>query len=127
LPLDSEAHRVQAERFESFLSLLDKTAAAGPYQEWRVVAAYYTTLHYIDAFLTSHSLKNWDRHDDRLRRMEQFAETRAIKAAYHQLQKLSREARYDGTPFIAADYDRNVRPLYDAVRSAMRSALRLPL
>jgi hypothetical protein len=118
--LDSPGHRNQAERIESFLRAIE--SAASPYQEWRVVLCYYAALHYIDAFLTTHEPKTWDRHDDRLRQMERFPESRAIKTVYHQLQKLSREARYDGTPFTVRDVDQNVRPLFDAVRAAMRPA-----
>ena len=47
--------------------------------------------------------------------MRHHSETAAILVTYHELEKASREARYDGT-----------QPTFDKVRSAMRVALLLP-
>ena len=57
--------------------------------------------------------------------MHDYTETRAIETPFLRLYKASREARYEGTPFTAADIRNEIGPLYLAVRSAMRSALRL--
>lgn len=122
--MDSAGHRLQAERFDAFLKII--TSTAHPHQEWRVVVCYYSALHYVDAVLTTHVQKTWDRHDDRLRRMAMYPPTAGgVQSAYHRLQKLSREARYDGTPFTAKDVDANVVPLFHAVREPLRNALGL--
>lgn len=120
--MDSAGHVVQAERIEAFL----KTISSNPYQEWAVTGYYYASLHYIDAFLVKQRRKTWGRHDDRLRVMDGYQETQAISTTYETLEKLSREARYNGTPFTAADVTKNVAPLFQKIRAAMRGGLSLP-
>jgi len=49
--LDSDGHRLQAERFEAFLEKI--VAAAPDFQEWSGIVRYYAALHYVDAFLST--------------------------------------------------------------------------
>ena len=86
---------------------------------------FYIALHYVEAFLLAQRPKTWRRHEDRFIVMHDYPATRAIERPFERLYKASREARYDGTPFTPADISSEIEPLYLAVRSAMRSALKL--
>lgn len=119
--LDSAGHLQQAERFESFLKTLPSDT---PYREWVIVLWFYIALHYVEAFLMTIAPRSRT-HDTRRIEMVKPPQTNAILIPYHQLYKASREARYDGTPFIAADLAR-YEPMFRAVKQAMRQALALP-
>ena len=121
--LDSAGHKVQAERCEAFLRI--SSGAAGQFCEWLITIRFYAALHYVDAFMMTQAPKTWHRHDQRLLKMRDFPETRAIRTAFLRLYELSREARYLGTPFTPADVTQEAEPLFQTVRNAMRSALRL--
>ena len=86
---------------------------------------FYIALHYVEAFLLTRKPRTWRRHEDRFIAMHDLPETRAVEVPFERLYKASREARYDGTPFTAADISREIEPLYRAVRLSMRSALGL--
>jgi hypothetical protein len=118
--LGSHDHVVQAERFEAFLRILP---AGHPYREWVVVVWFYIALHYVEAFLVIHRRARRD-HTTRRDEMRAHQETKAILTDYHQLEKASQEARYEGTPFTNLDLTA-LEPKYIAVRKAMRSALGL--
>jgi hypothetical protein len=116
--LNSGDHLSQAGRFTSFLSSLSPEQ---PYKEWLLVLWFYIALHYVEAFLVT-VRPRLRTHESRREDMRQFPETRAILNEYQQLYKLSKEARYDGTPFTQADIDR-FRPLYLKVVAHMKATL----
>ena len=121
--LSSADHVHQAERVESLLKIV--RAQAPQYKEWIIVLWFYVCLHYVDAFLSTKTSDSSGGHTGRMYRMTRYPETQAIESAYHRLYKLSREARYDGTPFTDNDLAQ-IEPLYNKVRQAMRTALQLP-
>lgn len=118
--LSSAEHLSQVDRFTRFLGGLSPDQ---PYREWVIVLWFYISLHYVEAFLTTTSTRRRT-HETRREEMRRYPETRAILPEYLQLYKLSREARYDGTPFTQADLD-TYRSLYLNVVAAMRKALRM--
>lgn len=119
-PLNSADHLAQADRFTRFVESLPPEQ---PYKEWVLVLWFYIALHYVEAFLvTKSSLPRT--HESRRIELRKHSETRAVQADYHELYKVSREARYDGTPFRQADLDR-YRPMYHRVVAEMKNALRI--
>ena len=116
----SAAHIAEAQKFESVLADLETTTHYG----WVLVLRFYVVLHYVEAFLQTKLQRRRD-HEARRFDMSRVPETAAILADYRILEKLSREARYECTPFRPKDLA-DYGPVYLNVRTAMRGALGLP-
>lgn len=116
----SEAHLAQAQQFEATLASLQGTTHFG----WILVLRFYVTLHYVEAVLQKKGSRRRRTHETRRDDMWRVPETAAVLSEYKVLEDVSREARYDCTPFTPkdlADYE----PVYQTVRDAMRRALGL--
>ena len=116
----SATHIAEAQKFEAVLAELEATAHYG----WGMVLRFYVALHYVEAVLQT-KIPRRRNHETRRYDMARVAETAAIIADYRILETLSREARYECTPFTPKDLT-HYEPVYVKVRTAMRSALGLP-
>ena len=116
----SATHIAEAQKFEAVLAELEAAAHYG----WVMVLRFYVALHYVEAVLQP-KIPRRRNHETRRYDMARVAETAAIIADYRILETLSREARYECTPFTPRDLT-HYEPVYLKVRTAMRSALGLP-
>lgn len=117
-----EAHLLQADRNERFLSRIDSPEQ--PYGEWVIVGRFYVCLQYVDAFLATKEQRQIAGHPDRFAKMMHYDETKAIFEDYEQLYKESTEARYYCTQYTREEV-RQLEPLYLKVRNHLRRALGL--
>ncbi|MBM4443172.1 MAG: hypothetical protein FJ027_22395 [Candidatus Rokubacteria bacterium] len=62
-------------------------------------------------------------HETRRLEIGRHQQTRAVAVPYQRLYKASREARYNGTPFIPRDLE-IYEPLYLSIKAGMKGALR---
>lgn len=113
-------HLAKAVRFETFLDAISAMPRQHP--EWTVIAHFYIVLHYVDGFYATRGLTRIGSHSRRRQLLRSFAETRMIEDAYRFLEKVSQEARYEGTPFDDSHVEQS-RRLYGEIRTAMRRTL----
>ena len=116
----SSAHIAEAQKFETVLATLQGTQHYG----WVLVLWFYIVLHYVEAVLQA-KMPRRRNHEIRRQDMLRIPETTAILPDYKTLENLSREARYECTPFIPSDLT-VYEPVYLNVRTTMRRALGLP-
>jgi len=121
MPLDDQ-HRTRAERNEQFAESLDKT---DPIREnWAVVAAFYSALHYVEQFFVRHGTPCVN-HEQR---NEQFKSDIRIKRAYSSysyLASLSHDARYKCSSLPDQAFEKLARPQLVSVKKQIDHALAL--
>jgi hypothetical protein len=87
-----DQHRTRSERNEQFANSLD---VADPIAEnWAVVAAFYSALHYVEAYFTKQG-GGCREHKERNERFKADIKLRYAYANYSYLYTLSRTARYE--------------------------------
>lgn len=89
--MNVKSHISKAEQNKKFLSgyllgILDKCP------DWVSIVAFYSALHFIEAFLKRNHGKDFERHEDRHLFMSQFVPE--IFSAYYRLYDLGFSARY---------------------------------
>lgn len=82
-------HLIQARRNLHILDQFNFTSCAC--LDWLVILAFYTVLHWVDAFLATLNIHPGNHHE---RNLEVRARLPAISAHYIRLYAVSREARY---------------------------------
>jgi hypothetical protein len=107
--MDVKLHLLKAERnkrfiFEYLVSILDKCP------DWASIVAFYSALHFMEAFLKKQYGTDFEHHEERHLFMSQNI-PRAIFSAYYRLYDLGFTSRYKST---------NDAPTYDEADSAIR-------
>ncbi len=127
---DHVFHISKAKRNERFYRKhdLDKST----FNEWAVVALFYSSLHYIDAVLSQDSslpseLRDPDNHFIRNRAISQCKSLLPIASKYLQLSDRSREARYDQTSFKEGILNYIKTNLFEPIQNHVRSQLGITL
>ena len=117
----AEQHRKQAAHNKSFVLSFD--FATTPYRDWAVTGAFYSALHWVEWFLTSHG--HTARRDHRLRDayIARFADLRSIYADYSELKFHSEAARYDCAEFSEDVAKKDILPRLIKIETHVRSLI----
>ena len=115
---EQDEHLQQATRNEQFLSSID----AEVFPEWRVVVMFYTSLHYVDAFLARRGIHPLT-HGDRL--VQVRSSLRIVIFDYRRLLGRSEDARYNAVVFTPAEAQQLYDDEFARVRSYLRARLNL--
>jgi hypothetical protein len=117
-----DQHRTRAERNEQFAESLDKT---DPIREnWAVVAAFYSALHYVEQFLSKHGTP-CENHEARNEQFKGDARIQRAYSSYHYLYSLSRKARYQCETLPDKAFEKLAKPQLAAVKKQIDHALGL--
>jgi hypothetical protein len=101
------------EQFFGGLSL-----AGGPIRGWASTAAFYTALHYVEAFFSTRAKHSAD-HRTRDNNMVQYMETMIIYDQFCELKNISTRARYYGRYPTANEFSQQVLPALKDVKTEM--------
>ena len=114
-------HRTRAERNEQFAEELDKS---DPLKEnWAVVAAFYSALHYIEQFFVKFGTPCSD-HTDRDEKLKGDARIRPAYENYKYLYSLGHTARYKPAVSLPEQvYQKHVRPCLLAIKKQVDHAI----
>jgi len=107
-------HLVQARRNRDFATQLLKDYPNDPTAlQWAVTAAFYCAVHCVEAHLAPFHAASRS-HQERRRRMldPQYDIPANVYAAYRQLERYSRRARYSLQQFAAGDVQTNILGRY---------------
>ena len=121
MPREDE-HATRSKRNEEFAESLDLT---DPIREnWAVVAAFYSALHYVEAFFVKHGTP-CHRHEDRNEQFKGDKRIRASYANYQYLYTLSRTARYQCVGLPDKAYSKDAKAHLAAVKRQIDHARKL--
>lgn len=91
--------------------------------DWAIALLFYSSLHYIDAFLAGKH-KHPRSHEERNYEVENNGTLADIYAPYRKLEDMSRAARYDIAGYGSPGYDR-AKSYHHAVKSHLAKLLKL--
>ena len=99
------AHIAKAERNERFCDSISRNFASSPehYNDWLITGLFYSTLHYVDAYLDSGLGFHPESHFQRRALVARIAELRPLEGLYTTLYLISLEARYGVPTFTVAE------------------------
>jgi hypothetical protein len=95
-------HVKKAKENEAFAATLDLSTQAGV--DWSMSVAFYTALHYVQAFLLTHTPFAPVLHTERDNAINS-TQLKAIYNEYRELKTFSRDARYDVPGFNKKDVE----------------------
>jgi hypothetical protein len=110
-------HLQIAQQNEQFFGNLD--LASPPGRGWAATAAFYSALHYVEAFFGTQSKHSAD-HRTRDNNMVQHTETMAIYDEFCELKNISTRARYYGRYPSEAEFTNQVLVALEGVRTEMK-------
>jgi hypothetical protein len=84
-----------------FLRSIDASSPVGI--GWAITVLFYSSLHYIEAYFVSRK-RGFNNHHSRASGIQNDPVIRSLYTDYRTLENLSREARYDASPFNAGDW-----------------------
>jgi hypothetical protein len=120
--LRDDQHRTKAERNEQFAESLDKS---DPIREnWAVVAAFYSALHYVEQFFVKHG-KPCANHEERNDQFKGDARIKRAYPSYKYLSDLSHDARYRCGPLPDRVFETLAKPRLIDVKKQIDHALGL--
>ena len=125
--MPSEAdHLAKAERNERFSDTIASAAAsAEQFQEWEVVALFYSALHYVDAYLDHIVGTHPASHRERRYAIANSPELWRVRRLYSTLYNYSLDARYSISSF-SSPFVQDIRVnYYNRLKAQFRSLLDL--
>ncbi len=125
--MPSEAdHLAKAERNERFSDTIASAAAsAEQFQEWEVVALFYSALHYVDAYLDHSVGTHPASHRERRYAIANSPELWRMRRLYSTLYNYSLDARYSISRF-SSPFVQDLRfNYYNRLKAQFRSLLNL--
>jgi hypothetical protein len=115
-----DEHRTKAQRNEAFADALD---LADPTREtWAVIAAFYSALHYVEAYFSKYSVQS-GKHETRFHEILGDNKLKGAYTSYKYLYTLSRTARYHCTGLPTSPYTREAKPHLANVKRLVDHAL----
>ncbi len=126
---EAPSHIEKARRNEDFYKALQ--AHAPLYTEWRIVALFYITLHYVDAALALDSslppaFRDPAEHRARFKAIARSHSLSAVRSAYGYLYSCSLNARYTNAHFPQHFLDNLEQICFIPLRRELRKVLNLP-
>jgi HEPN domain len=118
LPTQAE-HLAKAVQNEGVLRSLNPSIAGAA--EWSITVAFYAAVHYVQSYLVANDVKS-STHTSRANAIRRDARLQSIYDDYRELENMSRDARYDSTPFSRQDVDYALECL-KAVRDGVKALL----
>jgi hypothetical protein len=88
---------------------------------WSITVLFYSALHYIEAYFVTQG-KGFNHHFSRGNAIQQDQRIKSLYKNYRHLEDLSREARYDVTPFNSGDV-RFAKRQFEAVERAIKAII----
>lgn len=125
--MPSEAdHLAKAERNERFSDTIASAAAsAEQFQEWEIVALFYSALHYVDAYLDHSVGTHPASHRERRYAIANSPELWRIRRLYSTLYNYSLDARYSISSF-SGPFVQDIRVnYYNRLKIQLRSLIEL--
>ena len=119
------AHIAKAERNERFYDSVTRNLASSQehYHDWAVTGLFYSSLHYVDAYLDVGLGLHPESHIQRRGLVAKVHQLRSIERLYTTLYLISLEARYGISTFTEADVldirDNYFMPLRDHIRALL--------
>ena len=119
------AHIIKAERNERFCDSVTRNLASSQehYHDWAVTGLFYSSLHYVDAYLDVGLGIHPESHIQRRGLVAKVHQLRSIDRLYTTLYLISLEARYGISTFTEADVldirDNYFTPLRDHIRTLL--------
>lgn len=115
-----EEHLTKAQEILALRNTLDlsKPGAIG----WSITMLFYAALHYIEAYLVATKGIGCKHHFSRATEIQIDPRIKSLYREYSMLETLSREARYDVSPFDVGDL-RYAESCFENVREAIEALI----
>lgn len=117
----SEQHIDRARRNQKFAEHLDLDTTE--FRDWVVTGYFYSTLHWIDAYLVREKKKTEDGHAFRNTQTNNLKELTPISRPYRKLYSYSRNVRYELVDFTAEQIRHDVLPKVKEIQEYMEGLL----